>query len=274
MPTIQQQINQLKKDKETLNTMLNTMGVETTGNETFTQLTPLVGKIVTDPILQDKSVTITENGTTTITADSGYDGLNNVEVTTNVAGSGGGGKYAPRHISFNKYTGTDLEEELANLDESNITNMSSMFATCSNLQRLDLSNFNTNNVTDMSYLFYNSRSLTKLDLSSFDTRKVTTMKYMFYKCTGLKTLILGENFEVNSNTATGNMFDGCTALETLVIKSPNISQLDATAFDGGVPFRTGVGSIYVPDEYVEDYKTRAGFAGVPSVIKPLSQWQG
>ena len=89
MPTIQQQLNQLKRDKETLNTMLNTMGVETTGNETFTQLTPLVGKIVTDPILQDKSITITENGTQTITADEGYDGLNSVEVVTNVASSGG-----------------------------------------------------------------------------------------------------------------------------------------------------------------------------------------
>lgn len=88
MPTIQQQINQLKKDKETLNTMLNTMGVETTGNETFTQLTPLVGRIVTDPILQDKTIEITENGTTNIVADEGYDGLYNVSVTTNVAGSG------------------------------------------------------------------------------------------------------------------------------------------------------------------------------------------
>lgn len=85
MPTIQQQINQLKKDKENLNTMLNTMGVETTGNETFTQLTPLVGKIVTDPILQDKSIEITENGTTNIVADEGYDGLYNVEIVTNVA---------------------------------------------------------------------------------------------------------------------------------------------------------------------------------------------
>lgn len=38
------------------------------------------------PTLQSKSVTITENATTTISADSGYDGLSGVEVTTNVSG--------------------------------------------------------------------------------------------------------------------------------------------------------------------------------------------
>lgn len=84
MPTIQQQLNQLKRDKETLNTMLNTMGVETKGDETFTQLAPLVGKIVADSILQEKTITITENGTTTIIADEGYDGLSDVKITTNV----------------------------------------------------------------------------------------------------------------------------------------------------------------------------------------------
>lgn len=34
--------------------------------------------------LQDKSVTITQNGTTEITADSGYDGMSKATITTNV----------------------------------------------------------------------------------------------------------------------------------------------------------------------------------------------
>ena len=38
------------------------------------------------PTLQDKSITITENGTTNVVADSGYDGLNQVEIITNVSG--------------------------------------------------------------------------------------------------------------------------------------------------------------------------------------------
>ena len=39
----------------------------------------------TSPVLQNKTITITANGITTITPDSGYDGLGSVVITTNVA---------------------------------------------------------------------------------------------------------------------------------------------------------------------------------------------
>ena len=38
---------------------------------------------------ENKAVTITSNGTATITPDEGYDGLSSVDVTVDVAGSGG-----------------------------------------------------------------------------------------------------------------------------------------------------------------------------------------
>ena len=43
------------------------------------------------PTMQEKSMSITSNGTTDVIPDSGYDGLSKVTITTNVAGGGGGG---------------------------------------------------------------------------------------------------------------------------------------------------------------------------------------
>lgn len=52
------------------------------------------------PNLQSKSLTITENGTQTVSADSGYDGLDEVEITTNVSSSGGGKNFQSNTDTF------------------------------------------------------------------------------------------------------------------------------------------------------------------------------
>lgn len=61
------------------------------------------------PNLQEKSVTITENTTTEIIADSDYDGLSKVSVTTNVAGGATGTlKYITENVNFLDYDGSVL----------------------------------------------------------------------------------------------------------------------------------------------------------------------
>lgn len=49
-----------------------------------------ISALQSEPNLQDKEITITENTTTTIKADEGYDGLNEVSVITDVTGGTGG----------------------------------------------------------------------------------------------------------------------------------------------------------------------------------------
>ena len=59
--------------------------------------------------LQDeKSVSVTANGTTEITPDTGYDGMKKVALTVNVptSGGGGGGAVSPKDINFYDYDGT------------------------------------------------------------------------------------------------------------------------------------------------------------------------
>ena len=88
-------------------------------------------------------------------------------------GAGEVQKYAPRWISFYEYQGTELTQEISNLDTSNMTSMYYMFFRCINLTELDLSNFDTSNVTNISKMFYGCDNLKKLDVRTFEFTKFT-----------------------------------------------------------------------------------------------------
>ena len=141
-------------------------------------------------------------------------------------------------------------EGLANLDTSNVTNMSKMFRDSSNLTELDLSKFNTAKVTDMYAMFYGCTNLKSIDLSSFDTSKVTdmmrmfagckemvnidvshfntsnvtTMSQIFYGCEKLEELDLS-NFDTSNVTDMSWMFDGCSSLKTIDVSNFNTSNV-------------------------------------------------
>ena len=83
-----------------------------------------IGSIQTQPNLQSKSVEITENTTTNITADTGYDGLSSVAVTTNV--SGGNKLTLPNFIRFRDSGCNNFDWITNSVDTSNITDTSAM----------------------------------------------------------------------------------------------------------------------------------------------------
>ena len=194
--------------------------------------------------LQDKTITPTIEEQV-VFPDDNYNGLNKVTINavTNeideniksenikngvdilgVTGNYVGSKYAPRYISFYRYRGTELDEELANLDTSNINYMNYMFNYCSNLKSLDLSNFNTSSVTDMNNMFNNCGSLTSLDLSNFNTSNVKDLNGIFDNCQRLTTLDLS-NFNTSSVINMSRMFNNCGSLTSLDLSSFDTSSV-------------------------------------------------
>ena len=112
--------------------------------------------------------------------------------------------------------------DLTRFDTRNVTCMSEMFGGCSSLKGLDVSRFDTRKVTRMGGMFGGCSSLTELDVSKFDTRNVTDMRYMFGGCSSLTKLDVSR-FDTGNVTDMGSMFDGCSGL----------TELDVSRFDTG-----------------------------------------
>ena len=130
------------------------------------------------PNLQEKSVTITENTTTEIIADSDYDGLSKVSVTTNIPTSSEMFTITNCTYLFQNDYRNDVIDKLLPFCNGT-TDTSYMFNSCSKLSTLNLSNFDTSSVINMSYMFNMCSNLTSLDLSSFDFTKVSSYSNMF-----------------------------------------------------------------------------------------------
>ena len=111
-------------------------------------------------------------------------------------------------------------QSIGNLNTSEVTNMSWMFAGCSGLTSLDLPNFNTDKVQDMNHMFSHCSGLTSLDLSNFNTDNVTNMSYMFSGCSDLTSLDLS-NFKTDNVADMSAMFYDCSGLTSLNLSSFN-----------------------------------------------------
>lgn len=136
------------------------------------------------------------------------------------------------------------EIDVSQFNTENVASMSSMFASCSNIESLNVSNLKTENVTNMSYMFEGCSNLTELDVTNFNTSNVTSMEGMFKKCSNLKELKL-ENFDTAEVTNMREMFSSC-GIENLNLINFNtsnvinmqgmfsgcaVTKLDLTSFD-------------------------------------------
>ena len=122
---------------------------------------------------------------------------------------------------------------IGNLNTSNVTDMTSMFRDCMNLESLDVSNFNTANVTSMRFMFSWCRYLKSLDVSNFNTANVTYMDGMFHACLSLTSLDVSK-FNTQNVTDMSSMFSGCSSLTSLDVSKFNTQNVTNMSgmFDG------------------------------------------
>ena len=90
-------------------------------------------------------------------------------------------------------------------DVSSVTNMSSMFAGCTNFNQ-PLNNWDVSSVTKMSWMFIGCKNFNQ-PLDNWDVSSVADMRWMFYDCENFNQPL--NNWDVSSVTKMSGMFYNC-----------------------------------------------------------------
>lgn len=163
---------------------------------------------------QNKDVTITENGTTTVSADAGYTGLGTVGITTNV--SGDLSDYFTSTISPGDAYGTaGFIQTIKKIPGPLTPSGTSLYYAFTKYPNAEIpSVIGTENVTNFSYMFSASENITTLNLTTMNTQKATNMEYMFNYCINLETINMN-GLNLGKISKCSNMFRMCSKLTNL-----------------------------------------------------------
>ena len=108
------------------------------------------------------------------------------------------------------YQNNLTKADLANLDVSNVYDMSNMFWNAAKLKEVDLTGWQTNSVHDFDSMFFGS-GIENLDLSTWNVSNVTDFSYMFANTKNLNVLNisgwkLNKTIEFNGNPGVSGLF--------------------------------------------------------------------
>ena len=197
-------------------------------------------------LLQEKTATIVQNGSQTITPDEGFDGMSSVQINAAITCDSSAIDFSSIGYSdeFSAEVNSNINADVAyskslydawnpsntsakylyksdkklvyapNIDTSNVTTMYNMFIDCDSLISVPL--FNTINVTNMDSMFNRCYKLTTV--IAFDTSNVTNMSSMFYGCNSITTVPL---YNTSKVTNMYSMFYNCTSLQSVPLFDTN-----------------------------------------------------
>ena len=241
MGTTADKLNKVLQTKEAIRTAINNKGGTLTESDTFASYPTAIENIQSGGKEEEtKSITITENGTTTVLPTSGKV-LSKVDIVANVQSGGGvnplqslldrtkSAKYLFTGVSenYSNYTqfynmiDSELEAFMSGVDTSNVTNMRAMFLYCKSLTSIP--QFNTSACTDMGSMFSGCTNLTTIP--QLDTSKVTNMRSMFTSCYYL-TII--PEMDTSKVTNMNSMFSYCENLTTIPqLNTSNVTNMSS-----------------------------------------------
>ena len=112
---------------------------------------------------------------------------------------------------------------------------------------------------------------TNLAITEIPEKITTFSSSVFQGCASLSEITCKGMISSFSST----LFKDCTNLVKLVL--PNITKvpsLQNTSVFTGTPIANGTGYIYVPDNFVEDFKVATNWSTYSNQIKPISELEG
>ncbi len=225
--------------------------IEITSNGTKNVKSYASANVNVQPDLESKSITITENTTTTITPTTGKDGLSSVQVTTNVSGSGVdwsaiGYSEEPQSVivdynyakeiydnwdssisdCYRKYYNDTTIRIMPLVDTSNVTDMSEMFRGCSNLR--DVPELFCKYNCGCGSMFQNCSNLISVGMTNIGNNATK----MFAYCTELKDVSITSASYVTSVNSLQNMYQSCLKLTNESLDNILQMCISATQYGG------------------------------------------
>ena len=242
-------------------TMNGTYTITPTSGDCISKATVTVNVPSEEPVLQQKSIDIAENGSYSLAPDAGVDGLSNVNITVDVPSAP---YVVPNDMSFSNSRFTTFPTE--GLDFSQKTNFTKCWYGCSNLREfpaLDLSkgvNFNStwygcsylttfphvdlSSGTDFSYAWYDCNAMHIF--APVNMNNATNLDHAWYRCYGIVEFPMIDTSKVTNFRST---WEGCMSLQifpqfdlsagTLFIstwKDTNITVMPQLDLSNGVNF--------------------------------------